>query len=100
RRPPTSPLSPYTTLFRSAAQNPRGMFVTMACLDVRKGRVTGANAGHDTTLLVGASGSPRKVFPSSGVMLGLFPGQRYADETLDRSEEHTSELQSLTNIVC
>ena len=66
-----------------AAQNPRGMFVTMACLDVRKGRVTGANAGHDTTLLVGPSGSPRKVFPSSGVMLGLFPGQRYADETLD-----------------
>ena len=65
-----------------AAQNPRGMFVTMACLDVRGGRVTCANAGHDTSLLVG-SGPPRPVFPSTGTVLGLFPGQRYASETLD-----------------
>src|SRR5258706_12007721 len=26
--------------------------------------------------------------------------RRYADEKADRSEEHTSELQSLTNLVC
>jgi sigma-B regulation protein RsbU (phosphoserine phosphatase) len=66
-----------------AAQNPRGMFVTMTCLDVRGGRVTCANAGHDTTLLVRRSGSPAPVFPSSGTVLGLFPGQDYASETLD-----------------
>src|SRR5262245_29045837 len=66
-----------------AAQNPRGMFVTMTCLDVRGNRVTCANAGHDTTLHVGASGPPRAVFPSSGTVLGLFPGQDYANETLD-----------------
>jgi sigma-B regulation protein RsbU (phosphoserine phosphatase) len=68
-----------------AAQNPRGMFVTMTCLDVRGGRVTCANAGHDSTLRVGASGVPQAVFPSSGTVLGLFPGQEYANETLELS---------------
>jgi len=66
-----------------AAQNPRGMFVTMTCLDVRGSRVTCANAGHDSTLRVGPSGSTAAVFPSSGPILGLFPGQAYANETLD-----------------
>jgi serine phosphatase RsbU (regulator of sigma subunit) len=65
------------------SQNPRGMFVTMVCLEVRGGRVTCANAAHDSPLLVGASGSPRPVFPSSGMVLGLFPGREYANETLD-----------------
>jgi sigma-B regulation protein RsbU (phosphoserine phosphatase) len=66
-----------------AAQNPRGMFVTMACLDVRGSRVTCANAGHDSSLLVGPAGPARPVFPSSGTVLGLFPGQEYPSETLD-----------------
>ena len=66
-----------------AAQNPRGMFVTMVCLEVRGGRVTCANAGHDASLLVGSAGPPRLVFPSSGTVLGLFPGQHYASDTLE-----------------
>ena len=66
-----------------AAQNPRGMFVTMVCLDVRGSRVTCANAGHDSALRVGAAGAPQPVFPSSGTVLGLFEGQQYADETLE-----------------
>jgi sigma-B regulation protein RsbU (phosphoserine phosphatase) len=69
-----------------AAQNPRGMFVTMTCLEVRGGRVTGANAGHDAALLFGASGPSRPVFPSAGTPLGLFPGQVYASETLELAE--------------
>jgi sigma-B regulation protein RsbU (phosphoserine phosphatase) len=64
------------------AQNPRAMFVTMACLDVRGGRVTCANAGHDTSLLVG-SGALRAVFPSTGTVLGLFPDQHYASESVE-----------------
>jgi phosphoserine phosphatase RsbU/P len=64
------------------AQNPRAMFVTMVCLDVRGGRVTCANAGHDTSLLVG-SGTLRPVFPSTGTVLGLFPDQQYASETVE-----------------
>jgi phosphoserine phosphatase RsbU/P len=66
-----------------AAQNPRGMFVTMVCLEVRGGRVTCANAGHDSSLLVEPGGASRPVFPSSGTVLGLMPGQAYASETLD-----------------
>ena len=66
-----------------AAQNPRGMFVTMTCLAIRGSRVTAANAGHDTTLRVGSAGTTEPVFPSSGPVLGLFPGEAYANETLD-----------------
>jgi sigma-B regulation protein RsbU (phosphoserine phosphatase) len=65
-----------------AAQNPRAMFVTMSCLDVRGGQVSCANAGHDTTLLVGSS-PPRSVFPSTGTVLGLFPGQPYVSQSLE-----------------
>jgi phosphoserine phosphatase RsbU/P len=72
-----------------AAQNPRDMFVTMVCLDVRgTGRVTCANGGHDTALLVG-DGPPRPVFPSTGTVLGLFPGSRYASETLELAAGNT-----------
>jgi sigma-B regulation protein RsbU (phosphoserine phosphatase) len=71
-----------------AAQNPRSMFVTLVCLDVRRGRVTCANAGHDTSLLVG-SGAPRAVFPSTGTVLGLFPDQHYANETLELASGDT-----------
>ena len=49
-----------------AAQNPRNMFVTMACLDVRGGRVTCANAGHDTSLLVGKAARPDPCSPRRG----------------------------------
>jgi phosphoserine phosphatase RsbU/P len=72
-----------------AAQNPRNMFVTMLCLDVRGGRrVTCANAGHDTALLVG-KGSPRPVFPSTGTVLGLFPDRSYENETVELSPGDT-----------
>src|SRR5262249_38513896 len=66
----------------------RNMFVTMACLDVRGGRVTCANAGHDTSLLVGRA-PPRAVFPSTGTVLGLFPDQRYTSETVELAPGET-----------
>jgi sigma-B regulation protein RsbU (phosphoserine phosphatase) len=65
-----------------AAQNPRNMFVTMSCLVVSGGRVTCANAGHDSALLVG-KGAPRSVFPSTGTVLGLFPDRRYESESVE-----------------
>jgi sigma-B regulation protein RsbU (phosphoserine phosphatase) len=68
-----------------AAQNPRGMFVTMVCLDVRGSRVRGANAGHDTILRVRPGGGADAILPSSGTVLGLFPGQAYANETHELS---------------
>jgi sigma-B regulation protein RsbU (phosphoserine phosphatase) len=66
-----------------AAQNPRGMFVTMTCLEIRGAKVTGANAGHDVSLRVDAAGQTQPVFPSSGTVLGLFPDHDYTSATLE-----------------
>src|SRR4051812_49617353 len=73
RRPPRSPLFPYTTLFRSSlpmrpsAQRPSSM-MWYGCIDA--------------------------ITPSSAKRLKSF-GRRCC-----RSEEHTSELQSHVNLVC
>src|SRR5262249_61963770 len=74
RPPPRSTLFPYTTLFRSIRPRPRP-----AC-----------PAGKERW--PGGSGS-RRPWGSGG-------GTRYRQANVLRSEEHTSELQSLTNLVC
>src|SRR2546425_7199669 len=74
RRPPRSTLFPYTTLFRSLVDP----FV--ARTDAGD-TVTGVRTGDKG---IDKSGNPRGNFE---------PG-------IDRSEEHTSELQSLAYLVC
>src|SRR2546427_1876162 len=71
RRPPRSTLFPYTTLFRS------------------KDRVPDAVAGERLERLIAAV---RQVARSQNVAL--------VGTTHERSEEHTSELQSQSNLVC
>src|SRR5438093_4089605 len=81
RRPPSSTLFPYTTLFRSYEPHhlvgPRSV------------------GGLTSTFLLGLLAV--YAFPNS-------PLRRIVDEWIkgrvSRSEEHTSELQSLTNLVC
>src|SRR5258706_1893789 len=73
RRPPRSTLFPYTTLFRS--HEPSGRVYN---LDFNK----------------------PKVPVSSLLMLTTHWNFRLVKVKIVRSEEHTSELQSLTNIVC
>src|SRR2546430_8922979 len=80
RRPPRSTLFPYTTLFRS--QNPH---LTAPQL-----------TGHEF--------SPRaslqyKLSPRTNVYGTIARGFEPAD-LVERSEEHTSELQSQSNLVC
>src|SRR5438093_8649748 len=70
RRPPRSTLFPYTTLFRSAGGEPRQ-----------------ASRRHR---LAGRCGADRSALGQQG--------RQGRDQA--RSEEHTSELQSLTNLVC
>src|SRR5258706_7147158 len=81
RRPPRSTLFPYTTLFRS--------------------RVTAADV---TYLLRSANAAfPDAHLASNDVISawsGLRPLLREDHANPSRSAEHTSELQSLTNIVC
>src|SRR2546425_5242519 len=76
RRPPRSTLFPYTTLFRSVARNPTE--------GVRKLRVD-ARIVESVACLV-----------QEGLVV-VQPALRARDE---RSEEHTSELQSLAYLVC
>src|SRR2546430_13387901 len=83
RRPPRSTLFPYTTLFRSLV----GEAVGRDPLDLGAALV-GDSAVHqrlvDALVAVGE--------------LGVLPHHRDAHAL--RSEEHTSELQSQSNLVC
>src|SRR5258706_10381108 len=82
RRPPRSTLFPYTTLFRSQAQS--------KCLVIDPELQTSYSGGCKDGKAEG-SGTAR----GSAVYAGEFhEGRKH------RSEEHTSELQSLTNLVC
>src|SRR2546430_6139832 len=81
RRPPRSTLFPYTTLFRSRRRGRRRSTAGGSAESNRVPphvRTRGDNPRH-----------PRRP-PGAGS-----PGTR-----LDRSEEHTSELQSQSNLVC
>src|SRR2546430_12247215 len=74
RRPPRSTLFPYTTLFRSA------------------GRGESPRPVRDPGLGTG--------WQADQVRCGGFSGQTAGASAAGRSEEHTSELQSQSNLVC
>src|SRR2546430_5418164 len=76
RRPPRSTLFPYTTLFRSASE-----LMTQQLIAVAPGFGVG-------------SGAPKR--HPAAVQVRRLPVS--PDEA--RSEEHTSELQSQSNLVC
>src|SRR2546430_5899802 len=78
RRPPRSTLFPYTTLFRS---DPGHIFVGFRHLLVHRG--AGRRTHHDAPCL-----ELLRNIAGPGELFGL------------RSEEHTSELQSQSNLVC
>src|SRR2546427_8264302 len=76
RRPPRSTLFPYTTLFRSAGG---------------AGARAGGAGGPDGPQAERAVGGPA---PAGGDRAGA------RERAEHRSEEHTSELQSQSNLVC
>src|SRR5688572_31852861 len=78
RRPPRSPLFPYTTLFRSC----RGM-----------------RDRHSPTTTSGSTGS-RSSSRGTSRWRGSTDGIDTRRGGSIRSEEHTSELQSQSNLVC
>src|SRR5438046_7053856 len=83
-RPPSSTLFPYTTLFRSVD----GIYAV-----AKKQRLRTKNGASYLALeLVDPSGRiAARVWNDVELLDGRFA---------ERSEEHTSELQSLTNLVC
>src|SRR5438270_2512365 len=79
RRPPRSTLFPYTTLFRSLPV-PRG---------------TSTLRRHE-----GFAGTWRMDGPCAGPAVLDVPDEHAIEGEALRSEEHTSELQSQSNLVC
>src|SRR3712207_8599585 len=79
RRPPRSTLFPYTTLFRSRV--------------VRRRHVQPAAAARDP----GRAGAAAAAGPEPGAVLRA---RRRGAVLRERSEEHTSELQSRQYLVC
>src|SRR2546427_7723271 len=73
RRPPRSTLFPYTTLFRSAGQ-----------------------PGHQRP----ADPADRSAVAGALALASHGPGAEFTAAVRGRSEEHTSELQSQSNLVC
>src|SRR5437016_11665738 len=85
RRSPRSTLFPYTTLFRSGREGAKGKCKTVGPNQLLQ------RAGHATNGL-----SRLGAFFRASRPLGMVVRRQKED----RSEEHTSELQSLTNLVC
>src|SRR2546421_9588206 len=83
RRPPRSTLFPYTTLFRSLGGKVRNL------------KNHGLEEGVSTRLLIYAGTLIRQ-----GVATDRACDVAIARPITDRSEEHTSELQSRSDIVC
>src|SRR5258706_11833094 len=79
RRPPRSTLFPYTTLFRST--------------NTRRSPLAAHNALHPVH--AGTDAFETLMIQKPAPLLTNPPPR-----TIERSEEHTSELQSLTNLVC
>src|SRR2546430_5463244 len=90
RRPPRSTLFPYTTLFRSRCSKGAGRNRT---------RVTGSRAvaQFGSALDWGSRGRGFKSRQPDQVREHV---DRHSDPPDWRSEEHTSELQSQSNLVC
>src|SRR2546430_16724127 len=98
RRPPRSTLFPYTTLFRSGRDSrdhhPHSLpTVMLPLLSVRVSRQPPPMVPLSELSLLGVTVIGRSV---------LIEPKRCADRThpIARSEEHTSELQSQSNLVC
>src|SRR5947209_11440195 len=90
RRPPRSTLFPYTTLFRSDLPwNTQG--ITSAEFDL----VYGVNVMHiSKNLLFSLNEARSALAPGGSLVIGE------CVRPYDRSEEHTSELQSRQYLVC
>src|SRR2546430_10433809 len=88
RRPPRSTLFPYTTLFRSYRLNERG---AVERIEDRSAALRDARAHRSASEGLGERVRAWALGDRGSRTIGPFT---------DRSEEHTSELQSQSNLVC
>src|SRR3712207_7498157 len=88
RRPPRSTLFPYTTLFRSEILAPNVFAVEKDKMINPKARVESETSDDFETIVAAAQTCPTKAI----IIIDRYTGER--------SEEHTSELQSRQYLVC
>src|SRR2546427_4710919 len=91
RRPPRSTLFPYTTLFRSLSRKLSGLVCPAG---VWSGGMKGSLRGLVAPTVAEPPGRLRKEAARKGGR------QTFDRRNTNRSEEHTSELQSQSNLVC
>src|SRR2546430_11518329 len=97
RRPPRSTLFPYTTLFRSQdVEVPSANLVGKPGYALSHVAAVGLHYGRISTAC-SALGLLRGCFEESIAHAAM---RKIGDKTVGRSEEHTSELQSQSNLVC
>src|SRR5258705_4679593 len=90
RRPPRSTLFPYTTLFRSQkAREEQGAAHYSAAMDLARRAVELGEVGAKKALEAKKHPNAPPPAPAANV-----------EKQAARSEEHTSELQSLRHLVC
>src|SRR5206468_11883297 len=94
-RPPSSTLFPYTTLFRSPVGLDLGSVYRLGVLGFHVPVVAGACRIHLGVSDADLDGGPGRVGDARAFPLLAVP--RRGDK---RSEEHTSELQSRSDLVC
>src|SRR5205823_13447230 len=97
-RPPTSTLFPYTTLFRSPLKNT--LTFTMGLLAVLLGVWELHQNKMATRELLWQYRNQLSHFSRARAQLARVTTRRRCNDVLARSEEHTSELQSLAYLVC
>src|SRR2546430_17492442 len=98
RRPPRSTLFPYTTLFRSHKLDDFKPYI-FKTTDLGKSWSAMVSGIPDSAYVHAVREDPRKRgLLYAGTELGVFVS--FDDGAHWRSEEHTSELQSQSNLVC
>src|ERR1035438_6616415 len=99
RRPPRSTLFLYTTLFRSPLNDPQVLLLfRFPCQG--EGQLCHADyAVHRRANLVAHVGE-ELTFDAAGSRRRFLRPTPHLNLDLERSEEHTSELQSLRHLVC
>src|SRR5688572_31749847 len=90
RRPPRSTLFPYTTLFRSFSTEPD---LVQAIMAGGRDAIFAAREGVEDNYEEGARSITRLRPTRKDIVVGVSASGM-------RSEEHTSELQSQSNLVC
>src|SRR5207302_11417153 len=100
RPPPSPPLFPYTTLFRSSPQTPRSYFGLACASDDSVPKLSPTLKRRDENEHPNRRGE-KIMMPSISFLSN--EESLYGSDTVTRdkrSEEHTSELQSRENLVC